>query len=269
MAVVVVLDVATHALADVEPPGDVRTELTADELLYNEILVQQPVHNAWFMPVGETGPALHEFSGTISFQPTQVKWFDGDGEHEDWMPRFELSFVVHDDYLLPVNPGFTPTDDIEFGTKLVVSPGHVWSEPTDNGLSRASFPFVQAYPNWGEGYNGIMTFVFDDEMVSDVQVQIVQETAGGYEFTLFGRLGATYTPHAVGDREAIVADFEQDLAARLPVRPFANLEDSLSSRGRGAFAGVRHSELISSSGIIMDGEICLTSAPMGQIRGIS
>src|SRR6185503_5736730 len=60
---------------------------------------------------------------------------------------------------------------------IVVSPGRVWSEPADGGMSRASLPFIVTNPLYNEMYNGVATFLFDDTRVSGFHAQIVQETA--------------------------------------------------------------------------------------------
>ncbi len=57
------------ALAEVQAPGDVRDQATAQALL----AVSRPIHNAYFMPVGEAGPALHGFSGTLSIPETMME----------------------------------------------------------------------------------------------------------------------------------------------------------------------------------------------------
>ncbi len=247
----------TTTVVAVAAPGEVRTQLTAEALLTGTGQPVTPIHNGWFMPVGEAGPPLHRFSGTITFHPSPTVWIEADGRYEGTTGGFELSFVSHGDYLIPTNADFIVTDDEEYLTRIIVSPGRVWSEPGDDGLSRASFPFVEAYPQSNAAHNGVATFVFDDDMVSGVQAQVIQETGHGHKYHALARLDATYEPHRIADEEAVIAAFEQDMATRLPVRPFAELEGELSAGGQVTFSGAMHMEPVSASGIVIDDVIYL------------
>ena len=61
---------------------------------------------------------------------------------------------------------------------IILSPGKVWSEPGDRGMSRASFPFVLVDQSSNEAHNGLASFLYDDTRVSALRLQVVQETAG-------------------------------------------------------------------------------------------
>jgi CubicO group peptidase (beta-lactamase class C family) len=244
---------AGYAFADAVAPGDVRGQITAAELQSGTGMPALAIDNAWFMPVGEARPARHEFSGTLTIPETRMQGFDGDHELDGWFPEVELRFVNYDGHLIPVDADILAgTGDLS-SWNLIVSPGLIWSEAADGGLSRASFPFVLAGGAWwNEAHNGLATFVFDDETVSDVQFQIVQETAPENSFAAFGRLAAVYTPQAIANARDVIADFKRDRASRLPVRPFAELEDGLSLVAFRTFAGTRTDEPVSASGVIVD-----------------
>jgi len=249
----VLAGLAGNALGEVTAPGGNRDQMTAAELLNGDVAPERPIDNAWFMPVGDTGAALHEFSGTLAFPETRMLGFDGVHELDGWFPEIDVSFVSHGDDLIPVDAGILPgTGDLS-SWNLIVSPGRIWSEVSDSGLSRASFPFVLAGGAWwNEAHNGLATFVFDGDTVSDVRFQVIQETAPENGFVAVGRIEATYTPHViVGARDVVVA-FERDLSSRLPVRPFAELEDGISLVALRTFAGTRTDEPVSASGVIVD-----------------
>ncbi|MFP6743894.1 MAG: serine hydrolase, partial [Alphaproteobacteria bacterium] len=132
---------------------------------------------------------------------------------------------------------------------VILSPGRVWSEAGDGGLSRASFPFILAGRVWNESHNGLATFVYDDNRVSHLQIQIVQEAANWNRFSAWGRLPAKFTPHAVDS--TVVVDFRAELAARLPMNPWSELpgvtDPDLVDRFDG---GARH---VITSGLVVDG----------------
>ena len=245
--------IAGVAGADVVPPDENRGQITVGALMDGDDVPEKPIHNAWFMPVGESSPAVHALSGTLAIPETRMLGFDGNDIVDGWFPQVEVSFVTHQDHLIPVEAGLIPGTGEFSPWNLIVSPGRVWSEVSDGGMSRASFPFVLAGGAWwNEAHNGLATFVFDDEMVSDVQFQIVQETAPDNEFVAFGQLSVTYTPHTFGTEQDIIAAFERDRGSRLPVRPFADLEDGLSLSALRTVAGRRSDEPVSASGMVID-----------------
>ncbi len=246
------------ARAEVVAPGDVRNTLTVDVLRHGRVAGDQAVHNGWFMPVGDAAPALHQFSGTLHLPETSMAGFDGDSRADGWFPAVALSFISHDGFLIPVEPGIVRGNGTKSTWDVIVSPGRIWSEADDDGRSRASFPFVLAGGAWwNEAHNGLATFVFDDGEVSDVRFQIVQETAPYNTFNGYGRLAATYEPHAVDNAAAVIAAFDVDRAARLPVRPFADLERVFSLAALRTFSGRHGDEPVSASGLVIDGIIYL------------
>jgi hypothetical protein len=127
----------------------------------------------------------------------------------------------------------------------------VWSEPGDGGLSRASFPFVLAGRVWNESHNGLATFVYDQERVSHVQIQIVQEAASWNRSPAWGRLRATFTPHPVDG--AVIASFEAERAARLPMRPWSALGGVTAPALAAGLDGAAQS--VTASALVVDGVI--------------
>src|SRR5712692_6677873 len=49
-----------------------RDRLTATELLAPAEMGTSPVHNAYFLPVGQATPALHPFKGTVAVQASTL-----------------------------------------------------------------------------------------------------------------------------------------------------------------------------------------------------
>lgn len=88
-------------------------------------------------------------------------------------PAFSMAFFTHGDYLVPSVRDFLPP-----GRAPILSPGRVWSEPGDGGMSRASLPFTVVNPIDNAAHNGLATFPFDDTRVSALRVQVVQSTRG-------------------------------------------------------------------------------------------
>jgi hypothetical protein len=137
---------------------------------------------------------------------------------------------------------------------IVLSPGRVWSEPGDQGMSRASLPFVVLNPLFNHAYNGVATFLFDDTRVSGFHVQQGQETAPDDDLTdVWGTLPMRYTAGPVVDEPALRARFDEEVRRRVPTRPWADLPAAVRSAPLGGVDGEAAPDTVSASGLVVDG----------------
>jgi hypothetical protein len=113
-----------------------RDRLTAAELQGAEPGTG-PIHNAYFMPVGQAAPALHPFKGTLTVQASTIFRANHSCAGLADTFGFTVAFFTQGEHLVPV-----VRDILNPPGTLILSPGRVWSEPGDGGMSRASFPFV-------------------------------------------------------------------------------------------------------------------------------
>ncbi len=217
VAGLLVLGFVGAGIADtVEPPGDVRDRLTVDELLTGAPNRNGPIHNGYFMPVGDAGPARHAFEGTLGF--IGAGFLKGTGR----FPGFSATFFTSDGYLVPVERDIIRSSSGDWD--IIVSPGRVWSEPADDGWSRASFPFTLVGRKYGESRNGLAVFLFNDTEVSDLTFQIVQESASWSRFDAWSRIRLIYRPGPVEAKPELAAAFADELARRLPTAPLTSLD---------------------------------------------
>ena len=84
---------------------------------------------------------------------------------------------------------------------MILSPGKVWSEPGDRGMSRASFPFVLVDQSNNDVRNGLASFLYDDTHVSALRLQVVQETAAWAKVDFWGQAPMTYTAWPFAERK--------------------------------------------------------------------
>ena len=142
---------------------------------------------------------------------------------------------------------------------VIVDPGRVWSEAGDHGMSRASFPFtlLSPDPNNPRGHNGIATFLYDEGHVSSLYLQVVQETNPELQFDMWGQIPMEYAPGPVTGREVLAAQFAQELAQHLEVRPWAELEIHYRPELLSMFISGLTAEEISATGLIVDGVLYL------------
>jgi hypothetical protein len=235
------------------PPADGRRDrLTATELLGPDEADSGPVHTAYFLPVGPSAPARHAFKGTLTVKaPTLLRARHGCAGLAELLSGFSVAFFTHGEHLVPVVRGVVPL------APFILSPGRVWSEPGDGGMSRAAFPFVLTNPYNNGTHNGLATFLYDDTRVSALRLQVVQETAAWAKYDGWGQVPLTYTPGPIADEEAVRAQFASELQHETPILPWSALPVTVATPALEGFDGDTAPEDVSASGFIIDGVIYL------------
>lgn len=240
------LDAAT-LLAPAEPSG------TVDE--------------AAFGPPPGAGPPLHAFSGRLELfdeadgiMDTLVAdtWVPL-GQQVSTLPEVDLGFVPCGDHLVPEQRGRIITDDLYWD--LFVGPGRAWSTEHDGGMSRAAVPFALAFKVENCMQNGVLTFLYDDESVSQVRYQVTAETCPWHIFDLYGQSEAAYTPGAVDDVDALQQAFLTELDHRFEVRPLTTLADDHPGVDLDALDRGLTLEAQTARGILVDDVLYLASCP--------
>jgi hypothetical protein len=236
----------------VAPTRAARDRLLATELLASTWAGDGPVHNDYFMPMAAAAPARHTLRGSLT-----MPVFTLFGAHQGCtgLPSLALAFAAafftHGDHLVPVVRTIVWSSDGRLG--LILSPGRVWSGPGDQGLSRASFPFVLVNPIDNSTHNGLASFVFDDTRVSNLRVQLTQETARWWRHDYWGQVPLTYAPGAIADEARLRAEFDLERRLETPVRPWSALPATTPSPWLDAFDGSAAPDDVSASGLVIDG----------------
>jgi Beta-lactamase len=233
------------------PATGPRDRLTAAELLAPAEVGPEPVHNAYFLPVGQAAPALHAFKGTFTLQAsTMLRARHGCPGLPEPLPGFTVAFFTHGEHLVPV------VSDIVRPNAILVSPGRVWSEPGDGGMSRASFPFVLIERLVTR--NGLATFLYDDTRVSALRWQVVQENnPWGDRYDGWGQAPLTYTPSPLPHEDAVRARFTAALQQQMPIHPWPALPIPIGAPGFEGFDGDTAPDELKASGVIVDGVVYL------------
>ena len=250
---------AAESLSD-----DIRTVLTVADLMAADDVGETPVQNANFMPVGTHAPARHRFEGTLSVPEFELRAALAATTQrppnllpgQALFPGIDLQFFVHDGDLVPARRDIVRPEGGVSWAHIIVAPGRVWSEPGDNGFSRASFPFILVNDYSNDSHNGIATFVFNDIQVSSLRLQIVQEAAPWAVYDMWGQTSMDYRPHAITDGAKLANEYENELARELPMRAWSELESIV---GANSIAAIIHQqgsfEGVSAAGLIVDGVI--------------
>ncbi len=218
------------------------------------------VDYSWFLPFGDAGPPRHRFEGKLTVPRIGMQRSFYAYTTQRFFPGFSVGFVAVDGYLVPSERSIIVNPD---NWSLILSPGRVWSEPGDNGRSRASFPFTLGSPpdrqyGAGETHNGVAAFLFDDTSVSSFRFQITQETApDGDIYDMWGQVPMEYDPGVIDETGDMASSFAQELADQVPVADWSDLKAMVKSDVLDSFTAGLAPDEISAAGIVVDGVVYL------------
>jgi hypothetical protein len=165
-----------------------------------------------------------------------------------------LQFVQNGSWLIPVTQGLQYTGSSNWN--IIIGYGRVWNETSDNGYTRASFPFTVAEYNQNCVHNGEMTFLFNGSSISHVFYQIDYEVCEYWQANFYGNLTATYTPSTIAGDTTMENSAAAEIKNRIPTKPFAALATDYPSSGvnTAAFIGqYLHPTYIAGYGLYING----------------
>lgn len=192
------------------------------------------VENSAYLRPAEAFDASAPFSGTIKLSealmttnPAKLKSDNVLGKNPVLFPGVSLSFTTVGDDLVPLNQDVIRSGALKEGKSfwdIIVQPGKVWSEKGDDGWNRASFPFSLMHSIEGETHNGVATFVYKEGEVSNLRIQVLNQTAPFYvedRFTAAALVPAKFTSEVTGDPEAASDRFNKAMQGAYPVADWA------------------------------------------------
>ena len=216
----------------VGPADGPRATLTIDGLLSGPALAG-PVPLAAFGPPADAEAPAGRFAARLTLDVSATGLaikvlHDDTGDSSAalaaraTLPPFAFDLVQDGGDLIPVRRGVIAGDHPAWD--WVVEPGRVWREAGDRGWLRAAVPFALQERNANCLHNGVLTFLFKpDGSVSGVALEIASETCAYLKFDAWATVPARLTPVAIPEADAVVAAWRNEVAARLPVRPLADL----------------------------------------------
>jgi hypothetical protein len=252
---------AGDAQGEFEPlPDREREALTYAVLMEGDNVIDGPVDNAYLAPPANAQEAKHTFEGTLAIPEFEMAYLSHDGglsRSHAFFPAVTVAFFSHEGYLVPAERDIVRDQGGYSYWNVIFSPGKIWSEAGDEGYSRASFPFVLVGDDYNQAHNGLATFLFDDQDVSALYLQITQETAAWHLTDFWGLAPVTYEPGALEDHQQLDQAFAEELAGQNPIRPWSELENRQNRQALASFGSDLEPDQISASGIIKDGVIYL------------
>ena len=132
----------------------------------------------------------------------------------------------------------------------------MWEESADAGYSRGTFLLTFTDNFVGQARNGLATFVFNELEVSPVAFQITQETAPNEEYRrvdFSALVPVTWEPGCPAGTDATLAAFDQEVATRVPLRPWSALANAAASQ---ATSRDGHADTdLSAVALLLDGQL--------------
>jgi hypothetical protein len=203
------------------------------EVLSSGVGFDKPVNLSAFAPAVGATPATGRFEGRLRLETSKLRLGmtvlkDETGATKAvkagraLLPDFDFALVQDGDVLIPTRRTPAPGDHSEW--EWILGPGRVWQEAADRGWLRAALPVALMERNANCIHNGVLTFLFrPDGVTSHAALAVASETCAYLKFDAWGLAPTRYSPEVVADRDAVIAGYRVEVAARLPVRPLADL----------------------------------------------
>ncbi len=242
------------------PPTQPRNRLEFTEIMGSEFQGTAPLDNRFFMPMGKWEEARQKFEGTLVVPEfiMQTTYEETDSANPwDYFPGFTLDFFTHGKYLVPVSRGTIHKFSNRSYWCIIISPGTVWFEPDDSGMSRASFPFTLINESFNVAHNGVATFVYDETQVSSLFFQATQETDPISPGDFWGVTTMEYKPHSIENKKLLTAQFTEEERNQIAILPFSALGKNVDTALLETFNGGIENEEISATGLIWNDTLYL------------
>lgn len=247
------------------------TFMTSDEAL------DMPVNNAAYYPADDA-VAAPDLSGQLVLEQTVMQFepeipqpiCDGSavemggscrgGDDKRLLPRITLDLFTAGDILAADQIGTmlrdTAATEPESYWRVIPQYGRVWREDEDGDWARAALPLMLVHDMENHAHQGLATFLYNDVgEVTDVRFQFVQQTTPWnipVHFVAWGTADATFTPSDYDDIETKRAQVYQEMADRLPMRPWSELVAQLPAGTLEGFGGPLADEYIVTRALVYD-----------------
>jgi len=238
---------------DGHAPAKPRDRLTLTELASSACRDTVSLHNRYFTPLGDWDAARQAFEGTLVVPAFIMHSPGAEGESAqpwDYFPGFSADFFTCEGHLVPVLRDTILAFSDKSYWRIILSPGSVWRESDDGGMSRASFPFALVNDSFNDIHNGLATFAYDETRTTSLFLQVTQETSPVFKNDYWGIAPAAYMPRSLEDKDALVARFVEEERDRIPILPFSALGERADTTLLRAFNGGIPREEMSATGLI-------------------
>jgi len=218
------------------------------------------IPNQELTPAADCAPALHQFQGELHITGGSYRISGADGNSQSTFPDLRVDFTSVEDRIVSINP-----DLIRSRTnnewRYVFGTGQSWSEPGDDGWSRAAIPFTMSHFQWNAARHGLFSFLYRENEISRVQFQVTQENIPWEDdLDYYGRLDARFT--TAEPEKAYVSEraWRRDMAMRFETAPWPDLPDIVNSFALIDFNRDVPEHKLSQAGVLLDDMLYLQPA---------
>lgn len=244
--------------------GETAGRIATDAFLDGE-LPNAPWPLSTLAPGGNAAEPSRRLEGTLTFQAGSGQtgyeilnndwgYADDAGSNFGTPPTLSIALTTDGSTLIPARRGPIPADHPQW--EWIVEPGMLWDAPAEPGWTRAALPVSLQERNANCIHNGVLTFlVGDDGAVSDGLFAITGETCAYFKLDLWGRGPLSLAPGAVENAESLRQSYREEIAARLPVRPIAEISGEYPSVNAADFGAIDEVDPahMTAYGFIVDG----------------
>ena len=149
--------------------------------------------------------------------------------------------------------------------------GRVWKEPGDDDWSRAAFPIMLVHDFENVAHQGLATFLYNGNDISDLRIQFVQQSTPWNTPEHFTAWGVAEAQMLVTDTTGLAE--KQDAAAReisqrVEARPWSKLEEQYPAGVLDGFGGPLSDKWIVMKAVVKDGIVYFqdSETPYGTMR---
>lgn len=216
-----------------------------------------------FYPSENANPPLHSFNGRLELldesdgvmELLERVWWVPEEMGASTLPPVELSYVSCGAAIIPTQRGRIQTTDPYWD--IFAQPGIAWSDPEDGDFSRALLPFSIVFKAENCVQNGLMTFLYNTEEISEVRYQVSQETCPYLQFNLYGDSTAIFHQEEVENAETIRESWLEEKQAQEEIFLLTQLEEEFQDFDVEALKGGFSAEDITVIGIAFEDRLYL------------
>jgi hypothetical protein len=226
-----------------------------------------PAPNEYFRPPSGARTAP-EFSGLLHIAQSPIETRPRlnhpkiDGRDAGLFPRITLGFVTAGDVLVPLQRGQIVAEragKIASYWSVIPQFGRIWRDPGEEGpWSRAALPLMLVGDTENHSHQGLATFRYKGREVSELEFQLVQQTAPyllHQHFIGWGRARMKVAPLAAREAALHRQSALAELARRLPHRPWIDLIQETAPESLAGFGGPVRQQWRVLAALVRDGVI--------------
>jgi CubicO group peptidase (beta-lactamase class C family) len=244
-----------------------RVWLTASQLLQGEFSEPSPIHNSHFMAINADNELTENFTGRLLLNEAKMLGSGPDTDHrgEGYLtfPGFSTDFFTQGGYFIPVEQDIMYSSGKDSFWGIILSPGKIWSEPSDDGWYRVALPFVLTDRLRNQTHNGIATFLYQesDAKVSYFRFQIIQQTASYFQHDFWGQLSLVFENSTSTNLSEKKLLFNHYLNSIPTIEPWEKLADIASPEHVNAIVSESNGADYSAIGLQFEQSLYLQECP--------